>query len=105
METTAPPESDQLLRWFRVVAVIEAVSYLCLIAASIVKRTTDSTDLVPVIGPIHGVIFLVYLALALTLRPRLRWDLRTTILIVVAAVIPLGGIVVEQRVARTQQSA
>ncbi|MHB1139756.1 MAG: DUF3817 domain-containing protein, partial [Microthrixaceae bacterium] len=93
---------DPTVRAFRVVAVVEAVSYLCLVAASIARRTVDDLDPVPVVGLVHGVIFLVYLALALASRERLGWHLRTTLLVVVAAVVPLGGLVVERRLARAE---
>ncbi len=110
MSAAAPPPSrssptgtdDPIVRAFRLVALVEAASYLCLLAASIARRTTDDLDLVPVVGPIHGVIFLVYLALALAARERLGWHLRTTLLVVVAAVVPLGGLAVERRLAHAE---
>jgi integral membrane protein len=96
--TTAGRAGDEpAVRWFRAVAVVEALSYLVLVAASIAKRLPDGVDLVPVIGPVHGVIFLVYLVLALTVREHQGWHLSTTLLVIVAAVIPLGGIYVERR--------
>jgi integral membrane protein len=86
-----------MIRWFRGVAVVEALSYLVLLAASVAKHGFGMRGLVETIGPIHGVIFLVYLALALAVRRRLGWDSATTLTVVIAAVIPLGGIVVERR--------
>ena len=86
-----------MIRWFRGVAVVEAVSYLVLLAASVAKHGFGVEGLVETIGPIHGVIFLVYLALAVSVRRRLGWDSATTLTVVIAAVIPLGGIVVERR--------
>ena len=53
---------------------------------------------VPVMGPIHGFLFLAYLWLALLVREELGWRLTTTLMVVVAAVIPLGGLYVERRV-------
>lgn len=86
-----------MIRWFRRMAVLEAVSYLVLLAASVAKHGFGVQGLVETIGPIHGVIFLVYLTLALAVRSRLGWDSTTTLTVVIAAVIPLGGIVVERR--------
>lgn len=96
------PHHDPVVRAFRVVALVEAASYLCLLAASIARRTTDGPDLVPIVGLGHGLVFLVYLALALAARDRLGWHLRTTLFVVVAAVIPLGGLVVARQVARQE---
>jgi integral membrane protein len=85
------------IRWFKVIALAEAVSYLVLLAASVAKRTLDAHELVSVIGPIHGVIFLAYVAFALYVREQLRWSGWTTVMVIVAAVIPLGGFIVERR--------
>lgn len=85
------------IRWFKVIALAEAVSYLVLLAASVVKRTLDMPELVTVIGPVHGIVFLAYVALALYVREALAWNGWTTVMVVVAAVVPLGGIIVERR--------
>lgn len=88
------------VRWFRLVACIEATSYLILVAAAIAKRLFDAPVLVTTMGPVHGVIFLVYLALALVVRRPLGWTPITTITAIVLAAIPFGGFYVEQRLAR-----
>lgn len=85
------------VRPFKVVAVAEAVSYLVLLGASVAKHVFDMPGAVPVMGPIHGVIFLAYLYLALMVREQLGWRLTTTLMVIVAAVIPLGGLYVERR--------
>ena len=86
------------IRWFKVIALAEAASYLVLLAASVAKRALDAPELVTVVGPIHGVIFLAYVALALYVRERLGWNGWTTVMVIVAAVVPLGGLIVERRV-------
>ena len=86
------------IRWFKVIALGEAASYLVLLAASVVKRTLDMPELVTVVGPIHGVIFLAYVAFALYVREPLGWNGWTTVMVIVAAVVPLGGLIVERRV-------
>lgn len=93
------------IRWFKMIAVAEAVSYLVLLAASVAKRTLDAPELVTVIGPIHGMIFLAYVALALYVRERLGWTGWTTVMVIVAAVIPLGGFLVDKRVPDEASSA
>jgi integral membrane protein len=85
------------IRWFRMVALAEAVSYLALLGASVAKRTLDMPELVTVIGPIHGLLFLTYVALALHVRERLGWNVWTTVMVVIAAAVPLGALVVERR--------
>ena len=87
------------LKALRAVAAIEAVSWLLLIAATIVKYSTDPQKAlgVHIMGPIHGVLFLAYVGLALEARRRLAWDGRTTLVVLADAIIPAGGFVVARR--------
>jgi integral membrane protein len=84
-------------RWLRVVAVVEAISWLALIVATIVKYSADAPLGVHILGPIHGVLFLGYVGLALEVRRRLSWDGRTTLIVLADAIIPGGGFVVARR--------
>lgn len=85
------------IRWFKVLALAETVSYLVLLAASVIKRTMDMPEPVSVMGLIHGVIFLLYVMLALQVRERVGWNGWATIMVIVAAAVPLGGLLVERR--------
>lgn len=60
------------LRALRVVALVEGVSFLVLLVCSVLKRTTD-LDLVPVMGPVHGLLFVALVLLVLNNLARLRW--------------------------------
>ena len=50
----------------------------------------------PVLGPLHGVIYLVYVVLALIGREEQGWDGKRTLLAVVLGAVPLGGFYVER---------
>ncbi len=82
---------------FRLVAIAEAVTYLVLLAAVVLYRVLDGPDFIGFLGPVHGIVFLVYLVLTLQIRESQGWSLGQTILVVVAAAIPFGGFVVERR--------
>lgn len=88
-----------MMQWFLRVARIEAASYLVLIAASVAHRVFGATNVVPQVGLVHGSIFLIYLALALRARGTHRWDTGTMVVIVLAAVVPAGTLLVERHVA------
>lgn len=72
---------------------MEAATYLLLVVAAVGRRLSD-LDLVPVVGPVHGIAFLAYVGLALTAAGPLRWAPAQTLVVIVAAVIPLGGLYV-----------
>jgi integral membrane protein len=86
---------------FRYVAIIEAISWLVLLTATIAKYAADGPDLAPILGPIHGILFLLYVFMALSLREEARWDGNTTLGVLVAAVIPFGGFIVDRKLLRT----
>ena len=81
---------------FRVIALVEAITYLILLVLTIVK-SLDGPNLVPVMGPIHGIAFLVYLVLTLLVREEQRWTGWQTVLVIVAAALPFGAFVVNSR--------
>ncbi|MDT4891661.1 MAG: hypothetical protein QOE97_696 [Pseudonocardiales bacterium] len=83
--------------WFRGVAIAEALSWLALIVATVVKYAAGNAGGVHVLGPIHGVLFLGYVLLALDVRRRVGWDTRTTLLVLAESVLPGGGFVAARR--------
>lgn len=62
-----------MIRALRVVALLESVSFAVLLVCSVLKRTTD-LDLVPVVGPLHGGLFVALVLLVLASLERLRWS-------------------------------
>jgi integral membrane protein len=82
----------------RVVALAEATSFLALLVAVYFKHFQDQPTGVSILGPIHGVLFLAYVFLALNVREEARWDGATTIGVLVGAVLPFGGYVVDRKV-------
>lgn len=89
---------------FRVVAVVEAVTYLLLLGAVVVKRVLDGPDFVSFLGPVHGIAFLVYLVLVLRIRERQGWNLARTIVVILASAVPFGGFWVERRLVTDERS-
>ena len=83
---------------FRIVALVEATSFLVLLTCSFAAR-----DGVPIMGPIHGMLFLAYVGIALMVREGAGWSPKQTILVLLGAVLPFGGFVVDRWLARTGQ--
>lgn len=65
--------SSAVFRTLRVVALVEGLSFAVLLVCSVLKRTTE-TDLVPVLGPIHGALFTALVVLVLLCLRRLAWS-------------------------------
>jgi len=82
----------------RVVAILEAVSFLVLLAAAVVKRGFDGPEAgVKLMGPVHGVLFLVYVLLAILVASDEKWRLKRTLLTLACSVIPFGGFIADRK--------
>jgi integral membrane protein len=79
----------------RYIALAEATSFIALLIASVVKRTGGDEVGVQILGPIHGGLFIAYVVVALNIRGQLGWSGKTTFWILVGAVVPFGGYVVD----------
>ncbi len=94
-----------MVRKFRLVAILEAVSYLALLSAVVLYRVLDGPDFIGFLGPIHGIAFLVYLVLVLQIREGQGWSLWQILLVIVASALPFGGFVVERRLVDDSDAA
>lgn len=83
-------------RTFRVTALTEAISFLLLLVATYVKYAHDEPLGVQILGPVHGLLFVAYVLLALNLARGAGWSVRTTGLVLLGAVVPFGGFVVDR---------
>jgi integral membrane protein len=79
-------------------AVGEAVTYLVLMVAVVLKRGFDQPGLVPIMGPVHGTLFLVYALLVVLVSQDERWPAKRTILALLLSVVPFGGFYAERKV-------
>ena len=85
-----------MIRLLRAVSIVEATSYLILVVATIVKYTAGNESGVTVMGPIHGVLFLVYAALVVICADTLQWKWQRIVFALFLGSIPFGGFYVER---------
>jgi integral membrane protein len=92
------------LRRLRLVSAPEAVSFLLLLVCSVLKRTTDF-NAVPVMGMIHGVLFILYVIFWLDAWNRTKWGIGTAALYFVLSVLPTGGFFADRKLKRAAEDA
>ncbi|MFC7310125.1 DUF3817 domain-containing protein [Streptomyces monticola] len=92
------------LRRLRLVSAPEAVSFLLLLVCSVLKRTTDF-NAVPVMGALHGVLFILYVIFWLDAWNRTKWDVKRGALYFVLSVLPTGGFFAEKMLKREGEAA
>jgi integral membrane protein len=85
-----------LLR-YRVIAYVVGVGLIILVLVGVpLKYAADSDGVVAVVGPLHGVLYVVYLLLTLDLARRIRLNPITTVLVMAAGTIPFLSFVGER---------
>lgn len=87
---------------FRAVAVAEALSWTGLLIGMVFKYLVVGDDIgVKIFGPIHGGLFLLYLAVTMLVRRPLHWSPAVTVVALIASVPPLGTLAFERWATRT----
>ncbi|MBB3725000.1 DUF3817 domain-containing protein [Nonomuraea dietziae] len=87
-----------MLRLFRAVAIAEACSWVGLLAGMYVKYIAQAGELgVKIFGPVHGGLFVLYLAAVLLLARQEGWSRATTVLGLACSVPPLATVWFERR--------
>ena len=89
--------------WFRLVTLIEAVSWVGLLTGMYFKYVgTPRTEIgVKIFGMAHGLIFIAFVLVGLLAGIAFKWALGTWALAVVASIVPLASVVYVVWVDRT----
>lgn len=91
------------VRRLRLVSVPEAVSFLLLLVSSVLKRTTDF-NAVPVLGAVHGLLFVLYVLFLLDAWNRTKWSLGTAAFYFLLSALPAGGFYADRRLRATEEN-
>ncbi|MEU2063880.1 DUF3817 domain-containing protein [Streptomyces sp. NPDC013455] len=94
------------IRRLRLISVPEGISWIVLAACTIIKYTVASGfDAAPVLGPIHGVLFVLYVLFWLDAWNRTKWNGGKAALYFAYSIIPGGGFVAERTLRREAEDA
>ena len=85
-------------RTFKLIALVEAISYLALLVAVVFKHVYGQPGGVTVIGPFHGLVFFAYFMGVLFVREDQGWGLLKVVAVLGAALIPFGAFWAERQV-------
>ena len=92
------------LRSLSIIGLLEGLSLIVLLFIAVPAKYLLAHDqLVHVVGPIHGGIFLLYIVIAIIAVLEYRWSIGKFLLIVAASIVPFGFLYVEFRMIRPQQ--
>lgn len=84
---------------YRVMAYVTGVWLILLVCIAVpLKYLAGRPFLVDIVGPVHGVIYMIFLVAAYDLARRCRWSLTRTVLVALAGTIPFLSFVAERKV-------
>lgn len=88
----------KLLNTFRIIAVLEGISYLLLFAVTMpLKYWAELGYPNKVVGYLHGALFIAYLVMALLLGISLKWGIKKMFWVVLASLLPFGTFYLDQQ--------
>lgn len=89
-----------MLRFFKIIAILEGISYLVLFSNMIFVKPTNlalyKTFLFP-IGMAHGILFVGYIILAIMLKLEQNWNFKKFGIICLGSLIPFGTFYVDKK--------
>ncbi|MEV4316523.1 DUF3817 domain-containing protein [Actinocrispum sp. NPDC049592] len=98
-DAAAPGLTGALSR-YRIAAYVVGVGLLCLCAAMVLNYGFDQPQYSKIVGPVHGFLYVVYLALTVDLGLKARWPMTRTVLILLAGMVPFVSFIAERKVTR-----
>lgn len=82
---------NNTLKNFRLLALIEGCSFLVLLLIAMpLKYYAGNTEIVPIIGMIHGLLFMAFMMLSLDISHKLNWSLPFWLLVFLSSIVPAG---------------
>ena len=83
---------------FRIISFLEGISYLLLLFVAVpIKYFQGDTSYVKMLGMPHGILFMLYLVLAIVIQKQMKWRLKTLGIVLIASVIPFGTFYVDKK--------
>jgi integral membrane protein len=81
--------------WFRLIALLEAVSWVGLLIGMYFKYLgSPRTEIgVKVFGPAHGAVFVAFVAVALLAGIAFKWTATTFLAALLGSIVPLGSVI------------
>jgi len=95
---TKNENKNPLISLFKITSFLEGLSYILLLFVGVpLKYLAGNNFLVKSLGMPHGLLFLAYIVIALVVRSRMKWDFKTTFIVLIASLLPFGTFYVNKK--------
>jgi integral membrane protein len=89
----------------RVAGMVEGISFLVLLGVAMpLKYFAGMPEAVKIVGWVHGLLFMAFVAFLLVAHGEKRWPLSFTGLVFLAALLPFGPFIIDRRLKQETQS-
>ncbi|HEX3590518.1 MAG TPA: DUF3817 domain-containing protein [Pseudonocardiaceae bacterium] len=85
---------------YRVIAYTVGCGLLLLCVATVLDWGFHHPQMAEIVGPLHGFLYMIYLAISIDLALKARWSIVGTLLVLVSGTIPFLSFVCERQVTR-----
>lgn len=92
------------LKALTIVTFAEAISWLGLLAGMVLKYGFDDARGVSVMGPIHGMLFVVFVLLLVLTHVQRRWPIRKSALALLESIPPFTGFLLGKQLLDEQRT-
>lgn len=89
-----------MLKFLRVTAILEGISYLLFGLTMPLKYMFDMPLPNKIVGNAHGILFVLYCVLVVLAAVKFKWDLKKTFWLLLASLIPFGTFWAEKKYLR-----
>jgi integral membrane protein len=87
-----------MVKFFRIIAFLEGVSYLFLFLVSMPLKYTEITVVPNQIGGMaHGVLFVIYAVMILPVGLKVKWNFKTMIIVFILSLLPFGTFYMDKK--------
>jgi integral membrane protein len=87
-----------MLDFFKKTALLEGISLIALLFLAMPMKYIFNQEIyVQTIGMAHGILFIVYILLAVILKFSLNWSYKLVAIIILASIIPFGTFYVDKK--------
>ena len=89
----------------RTIGFLEGISFLVLVGIAMpLKYAAGKPEMVAIVGRIHGLLFVLYVAAVVHVMIVRRWNFERALHAVIAAVVPFGPFVFDRSLKREEES-
>lgn len=87
-----------MIKAFRIITLLEGFSLLILLFLAMpLKYIWNLPQMVQVVGMVHGILFLLFVVMAMMVFSELKWRIKTFGIVMLASVIPFGAIYIDKK--------